>query len=90
MVHPFLKRQMVYGEFFFSFYTRCVRCATDNVRPLTKRDHIDPVTKNLLGLFQHLFGAPLKHCEGCRLQYYDWRPVRTPKEVAEKGGATAP
>ncbi len=90
MLHPFLQHQIVYGEFLFSFYTRCVRCAIHTVTPLKKRDHIDPVTKNPLGLFQRLLGAPLKHCEACRLQYYDWRPVRTPKEVADQTRSTIP
>jgi hypothetical protein len=89
VLHPFLKRLMVSVGFLLSMYTRCVRCATHSVSPLDKRDYIDAVTKNPLGLFQFLLGAPVKDCEGCRLQYYDWRPVRTPKEVAQKSGATA-
>jgi hypothetical protein len=59
--------------FFFSRHTHCIRCGTERVHRMQKRDRIDSVSKNLASRLLHLSGAPLNKCIGCRLQYYDWR-----------------
>ena len=59
-----------------SRYTRCVRCGTFRVNRVAKRDWIDPVSNDVFGRLQWVFGAPLNKCNACRLQYYDWRPVK--------------
>ena len=83
--YRFLHRQLINCQFLFSLKSRCVRCGSRNVQPTKKRDYIDPVSKDLLGSFQRLFGAPLKKCPACRLQFYDWRPARpgVPKPAAQ-------
>jgi hypothetical protein len=74
MLYPFVERQIIRFKFVFSLHTRCVRCTNVDIR--NKRDYVDPLTKSPLGLIQRLLHAPIKHCNRCRLQYYDWRPVR--------------
>jgi uncharacterized protein with PIN domain len=64
------------GEPLFSRYTRCSRCGTFQVKVVPKRDYIDPVSKSLFSRLQWFLRAPLHKCNACRLQYYDWRPLR--------------
>ena len=75
--HRFLFRQLVRVRFLFSLYSCCVRCGSYAVHALAQRDYVDAVSRSPLGAFQALLGAPLKKCPACRLQYYDWRPVRS-------------
>ena len=74
---PFLFRQLVRMRFVFSRHSRCVRCSGYGVYEISRRDHVDTMSREPLGWFQRLLGAPIKKCPSCRLQYYDWRPVRT-------------
>jgi uncharacterized protein with PIN domain len=67
-------------RFIFSRHTRCVRCGTDRVHRMAKRDRIDGISRHPLSLLLHLVAAPLNKCPGCRLQYYDWRPPRAESE----------
>ena len=75
--HAFLARQLVRWRFVFSRHSRCIRCAAYTVYQIDRRDHVDAVSREPLALVQRLLGAPIKKCPACRLQYYDWRPVRT-------------
>ena len=72
--YQFLNRQILHWRFVFSLHSHCVRCGTNDVRTLRKRDLVDPLSKHVLGRVQWLLGAPLKWCPACRVQYYDWRP----------------
>ena len=63
-------------RFTFSRYTHCIKCGTDAVHRLTKRDRVDSVSRSVISRILHLSGAPLNKCVACRLQYYDWRPPR--------------
>lgn len=72
------------ADFVFSRYTRCIRCGTRDVHRLTKRDGIDPMSRNLLSVFFRLMRAPIHRCRGCRLQYCDWRPL-APKGSGPSG-----
>jgi hypothetical protein len=74
--YRFLARQNVRRRFLFSGHSRCVGCGSESVYHLERRDPVDPLSKDVLGLFQFLLGAPLKKCPDCRVQYYDWRPAR--------------
>ena len=55
---------------------RCPRCGTYRVVQLKKRDRIDPMDPGLLSLWQRLvIGGNLFHCNLCRIQFYDRRPL---------------
>jgi hypothetical protein len=41
-----------------------------------KRDTVDTMNRNPLRQLQRLMGAHLYHCDSCRLQFYDLRPLR--------------
>ena len=62
-------------SFLFSRYTRCIRCGTQHVRRISKRDRVDSVSRGVVSTLLRLTGAPLNKCDACRLQYYDWRPL---------------
>jgi hypothetical protein len=69
-----LKRQFT---FICSFYSRCPHCGCyDTIQRLKKRDRIDPRSKSPLAWIQGLLGAPIRRCFPCRIQYYDWRPLK--------------
>ena len=59
--------------FAFTLQTRCVKCRSPRVRRLIRRDRVDTVAWHPLSLLLRLLGAPLYRCDGCRVQYYDWR-----------------
>jgi len=87
--HPFLLSTY---RFIFSRYTRCIRCGSDNVHRMYKRDRIDNFSKNPLSWLQRFLAAPLNKCPACRLQYYDWRRPRPSdlqpaSQVEEPSGA---
>lgn len=63
--------------FYLSTYTRCIRCATPDVRRSARLDRVDSISRHPLSVVQRLFGAPINRCFSCRVQYFDWRPVRT-------------
>ena len=75
--YAFLHGLLVRARFMFSRYSCCVRCGSYAVHAMARRDYVDAMCKNLLGVYQLVLGAPLKRCPDCRLQYYDWRPVRS-------------
>lgn len=74
-------------RFVFSRYSVCVKCGTERVHSVHKRDPILDLSKHPLSLVQAIFFAPRKQCTYCRLQYYDLRAVspaklaRTPQET---------
>ena len=61
--------------FILSRYSRCIRCGSYKVRRLQERDQIDRVSNHPLSMLLGLTLAPFHHCNPCRLQYHDWRPV---------------
>jgi hypothetical protein len=65
--------------FLFSKCTRCIECGSAEVARLVKPDRVDSFTTNPLGRVQRLLGAPVCRCSPCRVQFYDWRPVATPR-----------
>ena len=65
-----------YGRFLFSRYSRCIRCGSEAVQRLNKRDKVDGFSQNPLALVQALTGAPVNRCSPCRLQFFDWRKPR--------------
>ena len=77
-------------SFFFSRFTRCVRCGTDKIHSLRERDQLDSMSKHPTSLLFALTGAPIRKCPYCRLQYHDWRPpaptVRRNKPLTAKSG----
>jgi hypothetical protein len=62
--------------FLFSRHTVCVRCGTSRVQRLSRRDSVDSTSRHPFSALMRLFGAPLNRCQACRLQFYDWRPIR--------------
>ena len=53
--------------FIFSRYTHCVRCGTLHITRVSKRDHVDSVSKHVFSRVQHVLAAPLNKCIACRL-----------------------
>ena len=76
------------GTYLFSRYSRCIQCGSFRVRRLSGRDRIDGRSGNLLSLLLSLTFAPFYHCNSCRLQYHDWRPVH-PTAHADSRSAQA-
>ncbi len=64
------------SRFLFSRYSRCVKCGSEAVQRLAKRDKVDGFSNNPLAWAQLLAGAPVNRCSPCRLQYFDWRKPR--------------
>lgn len=62
--------------FVFSPYSRCIQCGSYRVKRLRGRDRIDARSTHPLSFLLALTGAPFYHCNPCRLQYHDWRPVQ--------------
>lgn len=60
-------------QFAASRYTQCIQCGSPRVKRLPARDVIDPTSRHPFSLLLHLTGAPIYHCNLCRLQYHDWR-----------------
>ena len=60
----------------FSRHSRCIRCGSEAVQRLKKRDKVDGFSQNPLALMQVLIGAPVNRCSPCRLQFFDWRKPR--------------
>lgn len=77
----------VTAAFYLSAYTRCVRCATFDVRRGARLDRVDSVSKHPLSVIQRLLGAPINRCFACRLQYFDWRPLRRDESGAARSEA---
>jgi uncharacterized protein with PIN domain len=65
------------AAFVFSRYTRCIECGGYRVRRLSERDHIDRMSAHPLSLVFGVVLAPINHCSPCRLQYRDWRGIRS-------------
>jgi hypothetical protein len=55
---------------------RCPNCRTQQLARRWKRDHIDRLSHSPWSMLQRVLGAQLYHCRSCRLQFYDWRPLR--------------
>jgi hypothetical protein len=66
----------------------CPLCGSQRLTPLESRDRIDRMYRNPLSYLQRFLGAPLYHCFGCRLQFYDLRPL--PHSVVASPVSTAP
>jgi hypothetical protein len=60
----------------FSTTSNCPRCGNPDLQELSQRDGVDPLYKAPWSRLQGLFGAPLRYCVWCRLQFYDMRPLR--------------
>ena len=63
-------------RFLFSRHSHCIRCGSDAVQRLKKRDKVDGFSQNPLALVQALIAAPVNRCSPCRLQFFDWRKPR--------------
>jgi hypothetical protein len=62
--------------FLFSRHSHCIRCGSDAVQRLKKRDKVDGFSPNPLALMQAVVGAPVNRCSPCRIQFFDWRKPR--------------
>ncbi len=60
----------------FSIHCHCPKCGNEKLTRLRKRDRIELMYRNPISFFQKFVGAPLWHCEPCRLQFYDLRRPR--------------
>jgi hypothetical protein len=76
-VHRLYRTLSVNTTFFFSRYTHCIRCGTPDIQRSHKRDRVDSFSRHLASRIMRFTGAPINKCAACRLQYYDWRPVRS-------------
>jgi len=63
-------------RFIFSRYSHCIRCGSDAVQRLAKRDKVDGFSNHPLAWAQVILGAPVNRCSPCRLQFFDWRKPR--------------
>jgi uncharacterized protein with PIN domain len=63
------------ATFVFTRYSRCIQCGNYKVRRLSGRDRIDSISTHPLSVLLSVTMAPFYHCNPCRLQYHDWRPV---------------
>ena len=70
--------------FVLSRYSRCVQCGSYKVRRLNGRDQIDRVSVHPLSMLLALTMAPFYHCNPCRLQYHEWRPVHPSARTESK------
>ncbi len=64
-----------------SFHCRCPNCGNEKLTRLRKRDRIELMYRNPVSFFQRYMGAPLWHCEPCRMQFYDMRRPRRRKQA---------
>ncbi len=69
------RTQDVY-RYWLSLEARCPSCGNRELKRLRRFDPIERLYRNPLSLTQALLRAPLLHCRGCRLQFYDLRPLR--------------
>ena len=60
---------------------QCPRCGNERLRTFRKRDHIEGFQKGLFRSIQKLFGAKLRYCDRCRLQFYDLRHTQDEKPI---------
>jgi hypothetical protein len=68
-------------SFFPTPWCRCPQCGTGRVEISRKPDQIDSTSHRPASLLQHLLGGQLYHCLGCRLQFYDVRPLRVSRRA---------
>jgi DNA-directed RNA polymerase subunit RPC12/RpoP len=54
----------------------CPHCGTATLSKLPRRDRIDAMRKGVWNLIQRAGGGQLFHCNLCRLQFYDRRPMK--------------
>jgi DNA-directed RNA polymerase subunit RPC12/RpoP len=54
-------------------YVSCPRCGTFGLSVLSRRDHIDTISRNPLRRLLGMLNARLYHCRGCRFQFHDLR-----------------
>ncbi|MFN8065054.1 MAG: hypothetical protein U0P82_09680 [Vicinamibacterales bacterium] len=67
-----LQRELAFVR---SSHACCVECGSFRVRRLTRRDGIDRMSRHPVSLLAALVGAPIYHCNPCRVQFHDWRPL---------------
>lgn len=77
-VHRTILDRYLYAHcrFLFSRHSRCIRCGSEAVQRLKKRDKVNGFSQNPFTLMQVLIGAPVNRCSPCRLQFLDWRKPR--------------
>ena len=68
-----------------SHQSACPQCLRLDVHPVTTPDRIDSISTHPLSRLQRWTGAPLTKCKACRLQFYDWRPVRAAADTELTG-----
>jgi hypothetical protein len=73
--------------FLFWLHARCPSCGTGRLTRLAGRDPVDRLFRNPFSLIQAAFGGKLFHCNYCRLQFYDVRPLL--QRAREKARRTA-
>lgn len=69
-------------RFLRSPYTHCIACGNPHVRQLAAPDRIDHRSRHPISVVNALMRGRLYHCNACRHQYYDRRPLRT--DLVEK------
>jgi ribosomal protein L32 len=62
-----------------SLIARCPQCGTTELRLRKCLDYYDPLYHNPISLVQKYLGGAVLYCVDCRLQFYDLRPRRRPK-----------
>ena len=72
----FHRALMANFRFVFSRYSHCIRCGSEAVQRLAKRDKVDGFSNHPLAWVQVLLGAPVNRCSPCRVQFFDWRKPR--------------
>src|SRR4029079_5312355 len=73
-------------RFVLSSTTCCIKCGRDDIERMVKRDRVDSMSRHLFSRIVRFTLAPLNRCPACRLQYYDWRPVKPAATSARFSG----
>jgi hypothetical protein len=80
-LQEFVPRRYIYR---LGPHCRCPKCGTYRVSKLKKPDRIDPNHAGILNFFGLLAGGSLHHCCYCRIQFYDRRPVSSPRKLSRE------
>lgn len=69
--------------FEFTRNVSCPHCGNQDLKKLSRRDHIEKFYQGPISRLEGLFGANLYHCIYCRLQFFDIREMAD-RKILEK------
>jgi DNA-directed RNA polymerase subunit RPC12/RpoP len=66
-----------------SRFAKCPKCRYQDIRPMKRIDKVDSMRRGVFNFAHKILGGQLYHCWFCRLQFYDFRPLRKEKNQAQ-------